>query len=176
MDKPGFIVPPPWLLPARDEESTVPASVPSDRSAPASLPAFLPTPLGVKPAAARPPFVVPSPEETPVVGGWRLTLDDGQSIIVTEALVLGRDPAPVPSRPNARLVTVHDPARSVSKTHAVIELDGSTLAVSDLGSTNGVSITAPDGTVTDLDPGDREILDSGSRLILGEFGVTVDRD
>lgn len=171
MDKPGFIVPPPWLVPERDGESTVPAA----EAAPASFPAFLPAPIGGMPASAPPPRSVPAPEE-PSVAGWRLTLDDGQSIAVTGALVLGRDPAQVASRPHAGLVPVHDPARSVSKTHAVIDPGGQTLSVTDLGSTNGVSITAPDGLVTDLDPGGHGFLESGSRLILGEFGVTVSRE
>ncbi len=171
MDKPGFIVPPPWLVPERDDESTVPA----EDVAPASFPAFLPAPIGGMPAPALPPHSVPAPEE-PSVAGWRLTLDDGQSIVVTGALVLGRDPAEVASRPLAGLVRVHDPARSVSKTHAVIDPGGQTLSVTDLGSTNGVSITAPDGRVTDLDPGGQGFLESGSRLILGEFGVAVSRE
>jgi hypothetical protein len=39
--------------------------------------------------------------------------------------------------------------------------------------TNGVSLTGPDGAVTEIDPGDRRILPSGSRLMPGEFGVSV---
>ena len=171
MDKPGFIVPPPWLVPERDDESTVPA----EDVVPASFPAFLPAPIGGMPAPALPPRSVPAPEQSSVAA-WRLTLDDGQSIVVTGTLVLGRDPAEVASRPHAGLVRVHDPARSVSKTHAVIDPGGQTLSVTDLGSTNGVSITDPDGRVTDLDPNGQGILEAGSRLILGEFGVTVSRE
>ena len=172
MDKPGFIVPPPWLVTGGSEEATVPAHT----VVPTAFPAFLPVPLGGKPGAVRPPLPVRSPEESPAAVCWRLALDDGQSIIVDEALVLGRDPAPVAARSSARLVPVHDPARSVSKTHALLDLDGVTLSVTDLGSTNGVAIMAPDGTVIDLEPGGRGILDSGSRLILGEFTVVAVRE
>ncbi len=158
MDKPGFIVPPPWLLPDGDEESTVPAEV----LPPAAFPAFRPA-----------PHAMATPREKPVARGWRLTLDDGQSILVEGAIVLGRDPAEVSAHPHATRVPVQDPARSVSKTHALLDLDGTTLSAIDLGSTNGVSILAPDGGVIDLEPGARGILESGSRLILGDFGATV---
>lgn len=155
MDSSGFIVPPPGLIPARPEQTAAPASP----IAPA-FPVFVPTPLGAVRAAG---------------ASWRLTLADGQELDLAGALVFGRSPAPVNARPHATLVPVVDAAKSVSKTHAIVDIDGAGLAVTDLHSTNGVSVIHPDGSRTDLEPGGRAALPDGCSLRLGEFAIDVRR-
>ena len=92
---------------------------------------------------------------------------------MTRALVFGRSPSPVTLRPDATLVPVVDAAKSVSKTHAIVDVDGAGLAVTDLHSTNGVSVTHPDGSRDDLEPGGRAALPDGCTLRLGEFAIDV---
>ncbi|WP_162942863.1 FHA domain-containing protein [Cryobacterium soli] len=107
--------------------------------------------------------------------GWTLRLADGQTVPVTGSLVLGRDPVPV-TRRAATMVSVQDPAFSVSKSHALVELSASgELTVTDLHSTNGVSLADAAGQRLPLDPGIRTVLSDGAHLLLGEFGVEVSR-
>ncbi|TFC87792.1 FHA domain-containing protein [Cryobacterium sp. TmT2-59] len=158
MDKPGFILPPPWLSPApAADESDPDDEVATDSTTMrASFPAF--RPIQAEPRRPR---------------RWLLTFEDGQAVDVAGAVVLGRSPAPVPGHPDARLVSVQDPARSVSKTHAVVFIADHGLSVTDLDSTNGVSATVPDGAWTDLEPGATQNLLPGSVLMLGQFTVQV---
>jgi FHA domain len=189
-DKPGFIVPPPGLIPSRDAEETTPPP----EMTPVSVPMFVPVPLGGTPPAARPadggqalasaealaanarPRNVLPQEDTLIPKTWRLTLADGQSVEASHSMVLGRDPAVVPVRPQAERIAVCDPAKSVSKTHAIIDLDATGLSVTDLHSTNGVMVTRPDGRQDDLPPGGRAVLTAGSRVLLGEFAIDVTRE
>ena len=52
----------------------------------------------------------------------------------------GRRPAPDPTRPNAQLNPISDETRTVSNTHARLELRHDTWYVTDLGSTNGTKV------------------------------------
>ena len=165
MEHEGFIVPPPGLIPDTVEAPPRPApEVP-----PAAFPTFRP----VAPAAPPQP-VVPAAEAVPH-GPWILALDDGQRFRVGGSIVLGRDPAPLPVRPHAALVPVVDPAKSVSKTHAIIDLEGAELSITDLHSTNGVLVTGAQGAEHDLAPGERVVLAPGDRVELGSFAVRVER-
>jgi hypothetical protein len=179
-EKPGFIVPPPGLIPWRDAEKTPrPPHV-----TPASIPPFVPVPLGATPPGGTPPAATPTTrppnvlphEDTTIPKTWRLRLADGQSFEASNSMVLGRDPAVVPVRPQARRIPVTDPAKSVSKTHAIIDLESAELSVTDLHSTNGVIVTRPDGRQDDLPPGGRTVLTAGSRVLLGEFAIDVTRE
>ena len=162
MKNPDFIVPPPGLFglsdadavaDAEDAQPTAPAA-----AVPAlSIPAFVPTVLGAPPRPAPP--------------AWQLSLADGQTLTVTGALVLGRDPAPA-GHGAATMVRVIDAARSVSKSHALVELVEGELWVTDLHSTNGVSMVLQ-GQRIPLDQGVRTALAAGVCLSLGEFAVQV---
>jgi hypothetical protein len=146
------------------------ASAAAPPTAPHTItPAAPPTaPHTITPAA--PPAAPPATR-----AGWTLRLADGQTVPVTGSLVLGRDPAPV-TRRAATMVSVQDPAFSVSKSHALVELSASgELTVTDLHSTNGVSLADAAGQRLPLDPGIRTVLSDGAHLLLGEFGVEVSR-
>lgn len=166
MEHEGFIVPPPGLIP-----DTVEAAPPRAREvAPATFPVFsAPT------APTPPPAPVAPVSEATAHGPWVLTLADGQRFQVGGSLVLGRDPSAVAVRPHAALVPVVDPAKSVSKTHAVIDLEGAELSITDLHSTNGVLVTSEQGLARDLAPGERVVLQPGDRVELGSFLVAVER-
>ena len=166
MDTPGFIQPPPWLLPSPDDDAATPDDTQIPSPSPVAIPAFRPMPLGTLPEAVT----------AAVHPRWRLLLVDGQGIDLVGTVVLGRDPAPVASHPGAELVRLRDLDRSVSKTHAVIEIDGDRLRVTNLHSTNGVSVRRADGHLTGIAPGGTGELERGCRLMLGEFALDVGVD
>lgn len=152
-----------------------------------------PSTLGDAPAffpAAAPgiPVAVPPPVETVVddatrasVGrrsapAWRLTLPDGQQMLVEKTTLVGRDPAHSAQWPQAVLLPVSDPGKTISKTHAALELTaGGQLIVHDLDSTNGVFLEySADDEVT-VEPGTPGLVEHGAALSLGEYTVTVER-
>jgi hypothetical protein len=107
---------------------------------------------------------------------WRLTLPHGEEVLVERSTLIGRDPAATAEWPDAMLLPVIDPGKTVSKTHAAVELtDGGALLVHDLDSTNGVYLRLPDGEEADVEPGAPQLLEPGTELVLGEFVVAVDR-
>lgn len=98
---------------------------------------------------------------------WELIPVSGSPIPLTAAVViLGRRPAGDAAYPNAQLVAVQDGARTVSKTHARIELRGDAWIVTDLGSTNGVLVRTLMGDEVEVEPGGQ--LDAGERFFLGD--------
>jgi pSer/pThr/pTyr-binding forkhead associated (FHA) protein len=92
-------------------------------------------------------------------------LANGDRVSIKGPLVIGRKPDPVDGYPGATLVSIEDPGKTVSKSHAVIIPYGEGLYVIDLSSTNGVAVVAgavrrtvtstefqaaPDGSVIEL--------------------------
>lgn len=103
---------------------------------------------------------------------WRLVLDDGTPLSLDAVVVvLGRNPREALTG-EQRLV-VPDPSRTLSKTHAVLRLEGEQWAITDLDSTNGVMV--PDGSGVD------QLIDAGvptpvgDRFVLGTLGVRLER-
>lgn len=98
---------------------------------------------------------------------WQLVAATGSPVPLTaEVIILGRRPAADPVFPTAQLIAVHDDARTVSKTHARLELRGETWIVTDLGSTNGVLVRTLMGDEVEVEPGGA--LDAGERFFLGD--------
>lgn len=100
-----------------------------------------------------------------------LQLDDGRVVPVADRVEIGRDPA------GSSGVAVDDEQRSVSKTHLAVQRHDGAWWVTDLHSTNGVtiidlggaSVTLPAGRATVVDPG--VIVKFGGRhLVLGPVG------
>ena len=90
--------------------------------------------------------------------------------------MVGRDAAPNPRWPDAQLLSVTDQTKSVSKTHAAIEIDSAGLWVTDLASTNGVIVTNLDGREIDLDGDQRVQVQPGCDIELGDFVIQVEKD
>tara|TARA_R110002124_G_scaffold62804_9_gene171564 strand:- start:1718 stop:2434 length:717 start_codon:yes stop_codon:yes gene_type:complete len=108
---------------------------------------------------------------------WRLTLPDGQEVSAHNTILLGRDPAPAAAWPEATLLAVDDVAKSVSKTHAALELTaGGQLVVHDLNSTNGVFVQHPGSAEIVVEPGHPELVEPGTLLGFGEFSIAIRRD
>ena len=76
---------------------------------------------------------------------------------------------------DARGVAVEDPARSVSKTHALVEAARDGISITDLHSTNGVRIRTDDVEPHELAPGIPAVVLPGSSLLLGDLELRVER-
>ncbi len=122
----------------------------------------------------------PKPDVTPAAEtadrALSLVLPDGTRVPVEGPILLGRDPAALAERPGAQLLALLDSAKTVSKTHALVEPTGlpeGGLRIRDLYSTNGVAINA--GEVrTVLAPGGEGAAPRGAVVELGSFTVMVD--
>ncbi|MGN6327256.1 FHA domain-containing protein [Pseudolysinimonas sp.] len=179
----GFLVPPPGLLPPPRDPApeTAPVSTGSQTvrvrapGVPVPAPTALPIPAGSpRPGAAPPPAPEP-PAPEPPAGAWFLRLADGAEHELDAAgLVLGRNPTAPATHPDARPVRVDDPAKSVSKTHALLLPEEGRLRVLDLRSTNGVAVTPPTGEATVV-PEDGILAAEGAVVALGDYAIAVGR-
>jgi hypothetical protein len=105
---------------------------------------------------------------------WTLVPPGGSPVdISSEVVILGRRPSPDPAHPGAQLISISDETRTVSKTHARLELRGDTWFVTDLGSTNGVLFATLMGTEVEAQPGQE--LEAGERFFLGDAEVRLKR-
>jgi len=105
---------------------------------------------------------------------WALVPPSGTPVDLTSAVViLGRRPSPDSAYPDAQLVPISDETRTVSKTHARLELRGDTWYVTDLHSTNGVLFATLMGTEVEAPPG--EEIEAGERFFLGDAEVRLSR-
>tara|TARA_R110002020_G_scaffold77567_3_gene195786 strand:+ start:224 stop:604 length:381 start_codon:yes stop_codon:yes gene_type:complete len=99
---------------------------------------------------------------------WIVSFSDGQTFSLGPPIVIGRDPAP---RGEAIRVSVQDPSKSVSKTHAALEVRDGLLWVTDLHSTNGTTVTNAVGEATDCPPEVPIPVGDGWSVAAGEFTV-----
>lgn len=107
---------------------------------------------------------------------WRLALPQGEQLLIERSTLIGRDPAVNSQWPDAELLSVVDPGKTVSKTHAAVQLtEGGALLVHDLDSTNGVYVRQVNGDEADVLPGEPQLLEPGAELVLGEYVIAVDR-
>lgn len=147
-------------------------------------PRLRPTPT-VEQSAAPPPWALPPvsgaaydppPGPVPVTvdaGVPSLVLDHGATLRLDRNYVLGRDPSTPPGADQAQPVTVVDPERSLSKTHVLVEADAGGVWVTDLHSTNGVSVADPSGIVTNAVPGTRTRVPVGGTITYGNRTMRV---
>ncbi|WP_207769903.1 RDD family protein [Microbacterium sp. TPD7012] len=119
--------PVPAAAPAPD-----PAPVPQPAPEPASAPAA--PPVAATPPAA--PAASAAPPAPPPAARYGLRFDTGESILITEPVLLGRNPDAT-EHPGARPIALVDDSRSLSKTHMLVRpIDGG-LEIVDCRSTNG---------------------------------------
>lgn len=107
---------------------------------------------------------------------WRLIDLDGTAHVLHLTNVFGRKPSPSEAPERAQLVSLSDAERVLSRTHALLEVEGDALYVTDLGSTNGTEVLDATGALLfECAPGDRTAVPSGSSLSLGGRAVTFTR-
>jgi hypothetical protein len=106
---------------------------------------------------------------------WRLVLPGGAQVAtVTGTVLIGRNPARPAAWQQAELLPVVDPAKSVSKTHAALEIIDGLLWVTDLDSSNGVFIVPADGDAIEASPGVRVAVPAGADLELGDYIIQIE--
>lgn len=153
----------PRVVPQRGTEDDI-VFFPTGAGAPATTPGA----ALLQPDAAVPPH--PAPQ-------WRLVLPGGIGArAVEDALFIGRNPARTDDWPDAELLPLIDPAKSLSKTHALVEVEGGQLWVHDLDSTNGVFIVPKDSDAIEVEPGTRAAVPAGAELELGDYVIRVECD
>jgi hypothetical protein len=166
-------------------------SLPPGLEMSAPSPRVIPTEhfIGTPPPAPTTPLVALTPDPSPVTiddetraapprrprAKWRLVLPEGTEYTVTGTVVVGRQPSAKAFAGATDVLKVEDAEGLISKSHAVFELDGSTLWVRDLGSTNGVMIVAPDDSERTVSSTERSPLAEGDEVELGSFALRVAR-
>lgn len=101
-------------------------------------------------------------------------MDSGDRELVDSTLILGR--APSSDDPAARLVTIADSTRSLSRTHLRLGPTRTGVWVEDAFSANGTSARTPDGTLAELPRGQKRSVPIGTVLIMGERTLTITAD
>ncbi|GAB3613648.1 FHA domain-containing protein [Humibacter ginsengisoli] len=158
MDSSGFITPPPGLIPPRHDTDTHTERIPPRSQ---SLPVFNP------PAASQ------QGAQADASPSWLVVLPTGARVPVNGTLLVGRNPVRFEPWTAAELLPVDDPARSVSKTHAVLEESAEGIRITDLHSTNGVSVLDAAGAATTLASGVATPLSAGTTVLFGSYRVQV---
>jgi hypothetical protein len=101
-----------------------------------------------------------------------LVLDDGSTYVVDRDIVIGRDPT---SGDNSRSITLPDPGRSISRTHARVVLDGWEARVVDAGSANGTFVAAREAVEwTPVQPNAPVPLIPGMHVLVGQRVLSFD--
>jgi hypothetical protein len=157
VDSSGFITPPPGLVPPRHDTDTHTERMPP-RSA--ALPVFNPPSAALAESAA---------DSTRLL----VVLPTGARIAVDGTLLIGRNPVRFEPYGSAELLSVEDPQRSVSKTHAVFVRDGDGILVTDLHSTNGVSVMDASGGTVPVVTGAPARVRPGETVFLGSFRLQL---
>lgn len=106
-------------------------------------------------------------------GSVLLAFDDGTQHHLVGTGVLGRDPVPDAAHVGAERIPVHDPGRSISKTHLALSVKAGAVLVEDLHSTNGTSVRSPEGVSTSVLPGAPLLVGPGSTIRFGDRSVVV---
>lgn len=153
--------------------------VASDGRPPAAVPVPVPvhTPMSVQTSVAEetedrtPGRRFPS--NAPSAASYVLQFSTGEVVIVTGGVLIGRNPVPQPGEVFDELVSIHDPAKSVSKTHLEVGVENGQLWANDRYSGNGTVLRRGDGTAERCNPGKRYRVLRGERLELGEQFLLV---
>lgn len=105
---------------------------------------------------------------------WQLVPPSGAGVpLVSEVVIIGRQPVADPAHPRAQLVAVEDRTRTMSKTHARLELRSDTWHLIDLHSTNGVVLMSFMDAEIELAPGTEA--PAGERFLLGDAELRLER-
>jgi len=97
-----------------------------------------------------------------------LQFSTGESITVSGAGLVGRNPSSQPGEYVDQLVTIFDAGKSVSKTHLEFGQDSGRFWVSDRYSTNGSTVRQPDADPRRCEPGRRYFVARGTRVDIGD--------
>lgn len=176
----------------REEPDAAQPEAPAPEAAAASAPPAPPAPPAPAPTPApapgpdrrvrapQPPAEVlvgaaaPAPAPVPPPARFLLRLDDGQRLLLSQAIVLGRKPDPAGIADGAQAVAIADDTRSLSKTHALIRPIEGGLEITDCRSTNGTAVVR-DGVEHPLAPGASATAGVGDVIRIGDRTAAVER-
>ncbi len=157
-----------------------PPSLPPLPPGPATPLAPPPTPAAAKAPVEIPPHVLDDDEdedgETVVVDrrprvSWFLTVDGGGRLpLKAPHVLLGR--RPTSAEKDVQALPIPDSTRTLSKIHARLDLVDGAWTITDLDSTNGVLLVAPDGGETLVEPG--VATEIAGRFLLGKVAMTIE--
>ncbi|TFD18723.1 DUF5684 domain-containing protein [Cryobacterium sp. TMS1-13-1] len=103
---------------------------------------------------------------------WTLETEHGLKVSLTKPVVLlGRNPTRGSAHPDAQLVLLQDPGKTVSKTHARLDFVDGAWGIRDLQSTNGIVLIDGAGDESELDAGAGASLTE--RFLLGELAARI---
>ncbi|TFB91301.1 FHA domain-containing protein, partial [Cryobacterium algoricola] len=103
---------------------------------------------------------------------WTFETETGAQVSLTGPVVyLGRNPSGSGEYPDAQLVAVIDTGKTVSKSHARIELSNGVWSITDLHSTNGIVLIDDGGDERELVAGASALLTE--RFLLGELPARI---
>lgn len=135
-------------------------------------------PLLVVPTSALPSGPAQVPDDPWVAsetsrhpGGLVVVTDEGATVTVLGPTIVGR--SPVDTTGTHYLLGIPDINRSISRSHALLEIDGPLLWVTDLGSANGSAVALPGGAFSPLTPYVRSPAPAGARIALGTRTLQV---
>jgi FHA domain len=115
----------------------------------------------------QPPRTVPAPVLAILRASNGLTVD------VVDSVLVGRAPSAERARvDDPALLTVTSPSHDISRTHLEVFASGWDVEVTDLHSTNGTVLVAPDGSIRTMDPGETATVELGTSLELAD-GISV---
>lgn len=113
----------------------------------------------------------------PLAPAWVLVVDGGTEFPLNARNVIGRKPVPSQRDQGAHTIKLVDPERTLSKTHARLELEQDELWVTDLGSTNGTFIVVADEEEeTECLPDERYRVPPDAVVHFGEIAVQAVRN
>ena len=178
----------PTASPAPDVQTApaipvAPAPEASPAPIPAPIPASIPAPFPAVSAADRTETEAATElaqdddfDETMIVvrrmKPWTLETEHGLKVSLTKPVVLlGRNPARGSAHPDAQLVLLQDPGKTVSKTHARLDFVDGAWGIRDLQSTNGIVLIDGAGDESELDAGAGASLTE--RFLLGELAARI---
>lgn len=99
---------------------------------------------------------------------WVLELPDSTVLELENDVIVGRKPV---ARDGATALTIPDPTRTLSKSHARLRFANDEWTVEDLNSTNGLFLIGDDGTETEIAAG--EPIATTERMLFGTLEVRL---
>jgi hypothetical protein len=178
--------PEPGPTPAPVPPAPTPTPAPAPTAAPTPAPTAAPAPSGAAPSGGDVGAAVEEDLEATrfSVSSRRsdgdaalpprilVEVDPDRRVPVAARTLVGRNPQQ-DDGPAATLLRIADETRSVSKTHLELVPGPGGLRVTDLGSTNGSAVIAPDGTVRELSAGSPATVTAGWVVQAGARRMTV---
>jgi hypothetical protein len=107
---------------------------------------------------------------------WGLDLPEGARRDLQGDTVVGRRPKVPEDLPvGTKTLRISEPGKMISRSHALLRVDGDTLQVVDLDSANGTAVICDDGTTIECEPHQPVTVEDGSTIFFAEYSVVVSR-